>query len=70
MTSEKRIEKFMLTLTHLDNCMGKLLNMAKDEIIIDLTMAKNEEMIKSIKEIKATIKSVIDANVDQIDIGR
>ena len=57
MTNEERIEKFMLTLMYLDNCMGTLLNMAKDEIMID-----------SINEIKNTIKEVIDANEDQIDI--
>ena len=57
MTNEERIEKFMLTLMYLDNCMGTLLNMAKDEIMID-----------AINEIKDTIKSVIDANQDQIDI--
>jgi len=57
MTDKERIEKFILTLMHLDNCMSTLLKMSKNDIMTD-----------SIHQIKATIKEVIDANQDQIDI--
>lgn len=57
MTDKERIEKFLITLKHLDNCMTYL----RDVKTI-------EEMNRGIDTIKETIQGVIDSNSDQIDI--
>lgn len=57
MTDKERIEKFMLTMMHLDRCM---------DLLIKSTIDK--EMIDGLNTVKKSIKAVIDANQDQIDI--
>lgn len=57
MTDQERIEKLLMTLKHLDNCMMYLRN-----------MAISEEVKGAIDDIKSTINTVLEANSDQIKL--
>ena len=57
MTPEERIEKFMITMMHLDRCMDLLIKSTTDK-----------EMIDGLNQVKKSIKTVIDANQDQIKL--
>lgn len=57
MTDKERIEKFLMTLKHLDNCLSYLRKMPM------CADAKN-----SIDDLKSSIQTVIEANADQIEL--
>lgn len=57
MSDKERIEKFMMTMKHLDNCLSYLRK-----------MRTVEEMRTSIDDMKSTIQVVIEANEDQIEL--
>ena len=57
MTDKERIEKLLLSLKHLDNCLMYLRK-----------MNSVEDMRKSIDDMKDTIQVVIEANADQINL--
>lgn len=57
MTDQERIEKLLMTLKHLDNCMMYLRN-----------MVISEEVKGAIDGIKSTINTVLEANSDQIKL--
>lgn len=57
MSDKERIEKFLMTMKHLDNCLMYLRK-----------MRTVEEMRVSIDDMKDTIQVVIEANEDQIQL--
>lgn len=57
MTDQQRIEKLLMTLKHLDNCLMYLKN-----------MSLSDEAKGAVDDIKKTINLVLEANSDQIKL--